>query len=85
MQSILILALTLMGWMGNPNMGRPERLADDHGHIKHHQLSLSVSQNSGGPECLALDSSDRIKHETQLNLGGSNCWKTTLADDSKIR
>ena len=27
MQSILILALTLMGLMGNPNMGGPERLA----------------------------------------------------------
>jgi len=74
MQSILILALTLMGWMGNPNMGGPERLALEDGHIKYHQLSLSVSQNSGGPERLALDSEIRIKHETQLNLGGSNCW-----------
>ncbi|MGB8658252.1 MAG: hypothetical protein WCE90_10785 [Candidatus Zixiibacteriota bacterium] len=58
MQSILILALTLMGWMGNPNMGGPERLALSYGGggTYYHQASLSVSQNSGGPERLLLDS-----------------------------
>ncbi|HEX7401788.1 MAG TPA: hypothetical protein VF369_06395 [candidate division Zixibacteria bacterium] len=79
MQSILILALTLMGWLGNPNMGGPERLAlPDDTHI-HHQSSLSGSQNSGGP---ALDL--RGRHNTQPNLGGSNNHKKMKPNEGAV-
>ncbi|MGB7061286.1 MAG: hypothetical protein WBF13_02890 [Candidatus Zixiibacteriota bacterium] len=81
MKSAIVFSMMVLGLVGYLNLGGPPRWALDDGHTKLGHRSLSnVTPDAGGPQRLALDSSDRFSR----SLSSGSDVSVSLAEDDAI-